>query len=206
MVEVMRNVRFKVLLMLGASLLLLAGCSKMDAAAIVGDVEIPLSTVQTSVDSVITERGEVDTSGMEFPTEEALVQSQAQFHITVVLLDELAKEFGIEISKTDIDAEREYIINQVGGEENLNRALAGAVIAQDDFETYIIASKIYERLGEILVSQGIAQEEVPTAQQALLVKKAGELSVTVNPRYGVWDESTASLQTGGDSNGAVTDK
>ena len=202
----MRNVRVKVILMLGASLLLLSGCAKMDAAAIVGDVEIPLSTVQTSVDSVITERGEVDTSGMDFPTEEALVQSQAQFHITVVLLDELAKEFGIEISKTDIDSEREYIINQVGGEENLNRALAGAVIAQDDFETYIIASKIYERLGEILASQGIAQEEIPTAQQALLVKKAGELSVTVNPRYGVWDQSTASLQSGGDSNGAVTDK
>lgn len=205
MVEVMRNVRFKAVLMLGASLLLLSGCAKMDAAAIIGDVEIPLSTVQTSVDSVITERGEVDTSGMEFPTEEALVQSQAQFHITVVLLDELAKEFGIEISKTDIDAEREYIVNQIGGEENLNRALAGAVIAQEDFETYIVASKIYERLGEILASQGIAQEEVPTAQQALLVKKAGELSVTVNPRYGVWDESTASLQSGGDSNGAVTD-
>ncbi len=177
----------------------------MDAAAIIGDVEIPLSTIQTSVDSVITERAEVDTSGMEFPTEEALVQSQAQFHITVVLLDELAKEFGIEISKTDIDAEREYIVDQVGGEENLNRALAGAVIAQEDFETYIGASTIYERLGEILLAQGIAQEEVPNAQQALLVKKAGELSVTVNPRYGVWDESTASLQSGGDSNGAVTD-
>lgn len=205
MVDVMRNVRAKVILMLGASLLLLSGCAKMDAAAIIGDVEIPLSTIQTSIDSVITERAEVDTSGMEFPTEEALVQSQAQFHITVVLLDELAKEFGIEISKTDIDAEREYIVDQVGGEENLNRALAGAVIAQEDFETYIVASKIYERLGEILLAQGIAQEEVPNAQQALLVKKAGELSVTVNPRYGVWDESTASLQSGGDSNGAVTD-
>lgn len=202
----MLNLRTKVALMLGASLLLLSGCAKMDAAAIVGDVEIPLSTVQSSIDEVIKERGEVDTSGMNLPTDEALVQSQAQFHITVVLLDELAKEFGIDISKTEIDAERQYIIKQVGGEENLSRALAGAVIAQNDFQTYIVASKIYQRLGEILVSQGVAQEEVPTAQQALLVKKAGELSVTVNPRYGVWDESTASIQSGGDSNGAVTEK
>lgn len=196
----------KLVALIGAGLLLLTGCSKMDAAAIIGDVEIPLSTVQTSIDDVIRERAEVDTTGMEFPTEDQLVQSQAQFHITLALLEELGKEFGIEVSKTDIDAERENIISQVGGEEQLARALAGAVIAQADFEKYIIASKIYQRIGEILVGQGIAEEEVPNAQQALIVKKAKELSVTVNPRYGLWDESTASLQAGGDSNGAVTDK
>jgi len=205
-VRTMRNLRMKVALLIGASLLLLTGCAKMDAAAIIGDVEIPLATVQTSIDDVIRERGEVDTTGMEFPTEEQLVQSQAQFHITLVILEELGKQFGIEISKTDIDAERQSIISQVGGEDQLARALAGAVIAQADFEKYIIASKTYQRIGEILVGQGIAAEEVPNAQQALIVKKAKELSVTVNPRYGVWDAATASLQSGGDSNGAVDDQ
>ena len=201
----MRSTRVKVALMLTASLLLLSGCAKMDAAAIIGDVEIPLSTVQTSIDDIIRERGEIDTTGSELPTGEAIVQSQAQFHISITLLDELAKQFGIEITQTEIDAERARIVEQVGGEEALARALVGAVIAQEDFTKYIIASRIYERLGQTLVSQGVAQGDVANAQQELIVQKASELSVTLNPRYGVWDEGTASVQSG-DSNGAITNQ
>lgn len=201
----MRSTRVKLALTILASLLLLTGCAKMDAAAIIGDVEIPLATVQTSIDDVIRERSEIDTTGAELPSGEELVKSQAQFHISLVLLDELAKQFGIEVTQSDIDAERANIVEQVGGEEALDRALVGAVIAQADFDKYIIASKIYEQIGQILVSQGVAQEELGSAQQALIVKKASELSVTLNPRYGVWEESTASVQVG-DGNGAVTNQ
>lgn len=176
----------------------------MDAAAIIGDVEIPISTVQTSIEDVIRERGQVDTSGMELPIEDFLARSQIQFHISLVLLDELAKQFGIEITQTAIDAEYQYIIEQIGGESELPMALAGANIARDDLDGYIVASKTYERLGEILLSQGIPEEELADAQQALLVQKAEELSVTLNPRYGVWDPTTATVKAGGDSNGAVT--
>lgn len=200
----MRSIRVKVALMLTASLFLLTGCAKMDAAAIIGDVEIPLATVQASIDDIVSERGEIDRSGSELPIGEALVQSQAQFHITIVLLDELAKQFGIEITETEIDAERASIVEQVGGEEALSLALVGAVIAQQDFKKYIIASKIYERLGEILLSQGIAEADLGSARQSLIADKAKELSVTLNPRYGTWDQSTASVQSGGNSNGAVS--
>lgn len=175
----------------------------MDAAAIIGDVEIPISTVQTSIEDVMRERSTVDTVGMELPIEDFLARSQVQFHISVTLLDELAKQFGIEVTQTAIDAEYEYILGQVGGEEGLPQALVGANIARSDFEKYIVASKIYEGLGQSLFNQGIAQEEIPDAQQALIVQKAAELSVTLNPRYGVWDAATATVRAGGDSNGAV---
>lgn len=200
----MRRVRLRLILLLGSTLLLLSGCAKMDAAAIIGDVEIPISTVQTSIEDVVRERGQVDTSGMELPIEDFLARSQIQFHISLVLLDELAKQFGIEITQTAIDAEYQYIIEQIGGESELPKALAGANIARNDLDGYIIASKTYERLGEILLSQGIPEEELADAQQALLVQKAEELSVTLNPRYGVWDPATATVKAGGDSNGAVT--
>jgi FKBP-type peptidyl-prolyl cis-trans isomerase (trigger factor) len=201
----MRSVRVKLVLLLGSAILLLSGCAKMDAAAIIGDVEIPISTVQTSIEDVMKERGEVDTSGMELPIEDFLARSQIQFHISTAILDELAKQFGIEVTQTAIDAEYQFIIEQIGGEDALPEALAGANIARSDLESYIVASKIYERLGEALVAQGIQQEEISEALQALLVEKARELTVTLNPRYGVWDEATATVKAGGDSNGAVTD-
>lgn len=201
----MRSVRVKLVLLLGSAILLLSGCAKMDAAAIIGDVEIPISTVQTSIEDVMKERGEVDTSGMELPIEDFLARSQIQFHISTAILDELAKQFGIEVTQTAIDAEYQFIIEQIGGEEALPEALAGANIARSDLESYIVASKIYERLGEALVAQGIQEEEISEALQALLVEKARELTVTLNPRYGVWDEATATVKAGGDSNGAVTD-
>lgn len=201
----MRSVRVKLVLLLGSAILLLSGCAKMDAAAIIGDVEIPIATVQTSIEDVMKERGQVDTSGMELPIEDFLARSQIQFHISTTILNELAKQFGIEVTQTAIDAEYQFIIEQIGGEEALPEALAGANIARSDLESYIVASKIYERLGEALVAQGIQQEEISEALQALLVQKARELTVTLNPRYGVWDEATATVKAGGDSNGAVTD-
>ena len=200
----MRRAKVRLVLLLGSALLLLAGCSKMDAAAIIGDVEIPLATVQTSIEDVMRERGEVDTAGLELPIEDFLARSQIQFHISVVLLDELAKEFGIEVTQTAIDAEYQYIIEQLGGEEGLPAALVGANIARVDLDRYIVASKIYERVGEALLAQGISREDLASAQQSLIVKKAEELSVTLNPRYGIWDAATATVKPGGDSNGAVT--
>lgn len=175
----------------------------MDAAAIIGDVEIPISTVQTSIEDVIRERGLVDTSGMELPIEDFLARSQVQFHISLALLDELAKQFGIEVTQTAIDVEYQYIVEQIGGESELPMALAGANIARGDLDGYIVASKIYERLGEVLLRQGIPQQDLSDAQQALFVKKAAELSVTLNPRYGVWDATTATVKAG-DDNGAIT--
>lgn len=189
-----------------ALLLTLTGCAKMDAAAVIGDQEISLETVQNSVESIITERGLVDTQGLNLPTEDYLTRSQAQFHISILLLENVADEFGIEISKSEIDLEYQRILSQLGGEEELPRALVGAAIAKDDLRSYIKGSLIYQKLGQALVSQGIAEEEIESAQQALLVRKAKELGVVINPRYGVWDESTATIQPGGDSNGSVEDK
>jgi len=174
--------------------LILSGCSKMSAAAIIGDQEISLTTIQNSVDSIIAERALVDTAGLDLPEDQLLVVSQAQFHITVELLKKIGDQFGINISKTDVSNEREFIIEQLGGAEALPRALVGAVIAIEDLDLYILASSIYEQIGQILLSQGVAEADLPQAQQLLLVDKAAELKVTLNPRYGIWDAKTASIQ------------
>lgn len=187
-------------------LLLLAGCAKMDAAAVIGDSEITLETIQTSITSVLEERKLVDTSSMDLATGDYLTRTQAQFHISVVLLQEIADEYGIDITNTDIELEYQRVVQQVGGEEGLPMALAGASIAKDDFRTYIKTALIYQKLAEALVAQGIPQEQVGSAQQSLIVAKAEELGVVLNPRFGIWDKENATIQPGGDSNGAVENK
>lgn len=187
-------------------LLLLAGCAKMDAAAVIGDSEISLETVQKSITSVLDERKLVDTSAMDLATGDYLTRTQAQFHISVVLLQEIADEYGIDITKTDIELEYQRVVKQVGGEEGLPMALVGASIAQDDFRTYIKTALIYQRLAQALVAQGIAEEQVGSAQQSLIVAKAEELGVVLNPRFGIWDKENATIQPGGDSNGAVNNE
>lgn len=186
-----------------ALLLLLTGCAKMDAAAVVGDSEITLETVQKSITAVLEERKLVDTSQMDLASGDYLSRTQAQFHISVVLLQEIADEYGIEITNSDIEFEYQRVVQQVGGEEGLPMALAGASIAKDDFRTYIKTALIYQRLAQALVAQGIPQEQAGSAQQSLIVAKAEELGVVLNPRFGLWDKENATIQPGGDSNGAV---
>ena len=186
-----------------ALLLLLTGCAKMDAAAVVGDSEITLEMVQKSITSVLEERKLVDTSQMDLASGDYLSRTQAQFHISVVLLQEIADEYGIEITNSDIEFEYQRVVQQVGGEEGLPMALAGASIAKDDFRTYIKTALIYQSLAQALVAQGIPQEQVGSAQQSLIVAKAEELGVVLNPRFGLWDKENATIQPGGDSNGAV---
>lgn len=91
----------------------------MDAAAVIGDSEITLETVQKSITAVLEERKLVDTSAMELATGDYLTRTMAQFHISVVLLQKIADEYGIEITESDIEFEYQRVVQQVGGEEGL---------------------------------------------------------------------------------------
>ena len=52
--------------------LLLTGCSQVSSAATVGSIKISQSTVQSSIDAVMNERSEVDTSQMQLESGENL--------------------------------------------------------------------------------------------------------------------------------------
>lgn len=199
------KLRLRLASALAVAFLFLTGCSKMDAAAVIGDSEISLETIQKSISAVLEERKLVDTTSMDLATGDYLTRTQAQFHISVVVLQEIADEYGIEITDSDIEFEYQRVVQQVGGEEGLPMALVGASIAKDDFRQYIKTALTYQRVAELLVAQGVAQEQVGSAQQALFVAKAEELGVVLNPRFGIWDKENATVQPGGDSNGAVED-
>ena len=187
-----------------AATLFLTGCSQVGAAATVGDTKITQATVQGSIDSILAERAKVDTTQMQLETGETLNRSQLRFHLLSTLLREVGNELKITVSKAEIDTRRASILDQVGGAASLPTALVNAGIAPADLDIYIEAISYSDKIGQKLVAAGVTEDQVGTEIQKLVVAKAKELGVTVNPRYGKWDSTVADVVATDPASPAVT--
>jgi hypothetical protein len=173
--------------------LFLTGCSQVGAAATVGSTKITQATVQTSIDTLMAERSTVDTTQMQLETGEELNRSQLRFHLFAALLKAAAKDLKITVSKAEIDTRREAIIQQVGGVASLPNALVGAGIASTDFDIYLDAVLNSEKIQKSFFDSGVAEAEIATKMQDLVIATGKKYKVTVNPRYGVWKADTAEV-------------
>ena len=187
-----------------ATTLLLTGCSQVGSAATLGSTKISQATVQGSIDAILAARQGVDTSQMQLETGEILNRSQLRFHLLTVLLLEVGKEIKLSVSKAEIDTRRQGIIDQVGGEEALPNALVGAGIAPNDFDRYIEAILISDKITQALTAAGVTEADMGAQISKLVVAKAKELGVTVNPRYGKWDATIADVVASDAAGTAVT--
>ena len=187
-----------------ATTLLLTGCSQVGSAATIGSTKISQATVQGSIDAILAARQGVDTSQMQLETGEILNRSQLRFHLLTVLLLEVGKEIKLSVSKAEIDTRRQGIIDQVGGEEALPNALVGAGIAPNDFDKYIEAILISDKITQALTAAGVTEADMGAQISKLVVAKAKELGVTVNPRYGKWDATIADVVASDAAGTAVT--
>jgi parvulin-like peptidyl-prolyl isomerase len=183
---------------------LLAGCSQIGAAATVGDTKITQALVQGSVDAILSERSKVDTSQMQLETGATLNVSQLRFHLIGTLLRELGQELQINVTKAEIDSRRASILEQVGGEVALPSALVNAGIAPQDLDRYIEAIAYSDKISQKLVEAGVTEDQLGAEIQKLVVAKAKEIGVTVNPRYGKWDPTTADVVPADSAESAVT--
>ena len=187
-----------------ATTLLLTGCSQVGSAATLGSTKISQATVQGSIDAILSARQGVDTSQMQLETGEILNRGQLRFHLLTALLLEVGKEIKLSVSKAEIDARRQGIIDQVGGEEALPNALVGAGIAPNDFDRYIEAILISDKITQALTAAGVTEADMGAQISKLVVAKAKELGVTVNPRYGKWDATVADVVASDAAGTAVT--
>ncbi len=184
--------------------LLLTGCSQVSSAASVGSVKISQATVQSSINNIMSERSEVDSSQMQLETGENLNRSQVRFHVLSLLLSKVAEKLDFEVTKAEIDTRRASIIEQVGGEAGLPIALVGAGIAAKDFDLYLQSIIISDKLSQALETSGIPADQVGAAIQRLIVEIAQENKVTINPRYGAWDALNADVVPVDSAGSAVT--
>jgi hypothetical protein len=169
------------------SLATLTACGQVNSAATLGDITIAQSSFQATLDELIKEREAVDTSQMQLEEGSSLNRSQLRFLIITTIFDEIAKEIKISVTKTDQATTRQTLLDQVGGEASLNRNLVAAQIAPSNFERYIRAIIITEKLADALEASGVTAEAVDARISELVNAKAKELEISVNPRYGTWD-------------------
>jgi hypothetical protein len=184
--------------------LLLTGCSQSNEAATVGDFKITQTELQGSIDAVLSERTKVDTSQMQLETGDELNRGQLRFKILMHTFDEIAKELDLEITTSQVVSRKQQISQSLGGEAELPKNLVNAAIAPQDFDTYVRAILISERITSALVQSGVAEADVANQLGRLLSAKAKELGVKINPRYGFWDVEAGDVVAADVTGGAVT--
>ena len=184
--------------------LLLTGCSQSNEAATVGDFKITQTELQSSIDAVMAERKKVDTSQMQLETGDELNRGQLRFKILMHTFDEIAKELDLEITSSQVVARKQQISQSLAGDAELPKNLVNAAIAPQDFDTYVRAILISERITSALAQSGVAEADVATQLGKLLSAKAKELGVKINPRYGFWDTEAGDVVAADVTGGAVT--
>lgn len=185
------------------SALALTGCAKADTAASIGDITITQAQAQSKIDELLAERAKINTAETQFETGNALNRSQLRFTIITTVFDEIAKELKITVSATELENSRQGIYGQIGGEAELSKSLVAAQIAPSNFDRYLRATIISEKLSGALAMGGVGEAEIQARISELLQKKAEQLNVTVNPRYGVWDDASGDLIAGDSAGSAV---
>ena len=165
----------------------LTGCSNMDSAASVGNQEIALSELQSQVDSILAEREKVDTSQMQLANGEELTRNQLSFMISNLIINAIAADEKIEITKSDIEKYRLEVIQNIGGEATLPNTLVSAQIAPETLEDVLRRDLILRRISDAATQTGADSATVGQIVRKLVSAQASKLGITVNPRYGTWD-------------------
>ena len=195
----------KILTLIGAlSLMGLTACGSINSAATLGDITITQEDLQTSVDQLLTERAAVDTSQMQLESGAILNRSQLRFQVITTIFDEIAKELKINLTDSEITASRANLIAQSGGEAVLASNLVAAQIASSNFDRYIRANLISNKLNEALIATGVAEAELNARISQLINAKAKQLEISINPRYGTWDAEIGDIVEIDSAGDAVT--
>ena len=183
---------------------LLSACGSTGSGVTIGKTEISSAQIQKYVDEILSERTKVDTSQMNLDSGASLVRTQAQFQIISAVLDELISEKKISVTPADVAARRADIVGQVGGEAELPAALVSASLAPSNLDKYLKIIIISEKLNELVISEGATEETAGEVVTKLVTDTAKKLGVTVNSRYGKWNEETATIDEADNTDGAVT--
>jgi FKBP-type peptidyl-prolyl cis-trans isomerase (trigger factor) len=186
------------------AVLLLTGCSSMSSGVSVGDTSFSGQQIQKVVDEILDARKDIDTTQMQLSQGPELLRDQAQFFIVTALLDQIAKEKNIVVTKADVAARRAEIVTNVGGESELPKALVGANLAQSNLDAYLKILIISERLDAYFINSGTPQAQAPELVAKAVTDIANKLGVEVNPKYGKWNPTNTSIEASDATDGAVT--
>ncbi|MEE1938533.1 SurA N-terminal domain-containing protein [Streptomyces sp. TRM 70361] len=163
------------------------------AAAVVGGERITMSQVQSKVEAVRAAQRDHEQADVLIKETGQLTRSTLSGLVLRRVLERAAGDAGVTVSRAEIQEARELAARQVGGPERLESLMLRQQAATPD--------EIDEMLRVQLLVQGLAEKlganlQTPQGQEELraeLEKASRELDVSVNPRYGKWDDEQVSL-------------
>lgn len=184
----------KILALIAAlSLVSLTACGNTNAAATLGKTTISQNELQATIDTILKEREGVDVSQMQLESGASLNRSQLRFLIITKIFDQIAAELKLGVTKTEIATTRANMIDQSGGAAAFATNLVAAQIASTNFDTYVRAILISDKITNALMESGIAEADVSAKLSELVQAKTRQLKIEINPRYGTWDDAAGDI-------------
>ena len=175
-----------------SSLAFLTACDAGTAAQI-GDTKISMDTVQTRIAEINAERLKYDTSQMELSVGEELNRNELRFLVISTIFKKIADKSGIKISQAMKDTKKADIFSALGGADQIGQALVSAQMAPADFDLYVEAVLISDQLSKNAIAAGVAESDVGTAVQQVVLALTKTEKVKINPQFGYWDPNGADL-------------
>jgi len=175
-----------------SSLAFLTACDAGTAAQI-GDTKISNETVQTRIAEINAERLKYDTSQMELSVGEELNRNELRFLVISTIFKKIADKSGIKISQAMKDTKKADIFSALGGADQIGQALVSAQMAPADFDLYVEAVLISDQLSKNAIAAGVAESDVGTAVQQIVLALTKTEKVKINPQFGYWDPNGADL-------------
>ena len=186
------------------SLATVTACGQLNTAATLGDITISQASFESTVTELVKERKALDTSQMQLEEGATLNRSQLRFFIITTIFDEIAKELKLSVTNTELTTTRSNMIAQSGGEAAFTKNLVAAQIAPSNFDRYVRAIIISDKINAALKASGVADADISARLSELVTAKAAELKISINPRYGKWDNTSGDIVPVESAGDAVT--
>ncbi|WP_410538271.1 SurA N-terminal domain-containing protein [Streptomyces sp. KL2] len=163
------------------------------AAAVVGGERITMGQVQSQVRAVRAAQNESDRSAELVRNTEQLTRGTVSSLVFERVLERAAEDAGVTVNRAEIQRAREEAERNVGGPEELEAMmLQQRAVAPDEIDRAVRSQLLVQKLAEKLG----ANLQTPQGQQEItqaLAEASEELDVTVNPRFGAWDDKQITL-------------
>ena len=175
-----------------SSMAFLTACDAGTAAQI-GDTKISNETVQNRIAQINAERRKYDTSQMELSVGEELNRAELRFLVISEIFKKIAAKSGIKVSQAMKDTKKAEIYSSLGGADKIGQALVSAQMAPADFDLYIESVLISDQLSKKAMAAGVAEADIGTAVQQLVLELTKTEKVKINPQFGYWNPTGADL-------------
>lgn len=177
-----------------------SGPDRTGAAAVVGDQRITVAALQSKVNQVRAAQEKSPQSAQLLASSSKLSTQTLTMLVQTAVIERAADDAGVTVTEDEAQQDHASALQQFGGSEQaLEAALLqqfGIAPAEADtyFRTDALLGKLVAQLGYQPGSDG-----GQTALLGVLTKTAKKIGVTINPRYGTWDEKKASIGNSADA-------